>query len=74
MKDMNILEIKRIKKEVDYESNIARCGTCIHFKSKRMEMFGSRYKWLPSICKIHNFCTEQYGICNLWTDKQGRVL
>lgn len=53
------------KREQDYEPDVARCETCIFYRS-----LSRRRK----ICRLGRFLVNRFGVCDRWTNREGEKL
>lgn len=66
-------EKRKLRKEVEFELNPARCGNCINFIPPKMGLPNKRI-FKPAHCSIHDFDVKKTSICNYWEGKKGEVL
>ncbi len=58
---------KATKRKFNYEPNVPRCRICVHFQSEKTVMRDSLPALVsPAHCKLHNFRTGVYAVCDAW--------
>ncbi len=64
-----------LKKKVDYEENVPRCGTCVHMKKPDIKPNKQGAATLvPMMCRRHDFPIKASGICKNWKSRSGETL
>lgn len=66
--------IKRLKKKVEFEHDVARCGTCKYFNDGHVFLMNSMIKKSKNYCNKHHFVATKHSLCNDWLSKRGETL
>lgn len=66
---------KKLKKKVNYESTVPRCGNCVHIQHSHMiKTVDQGLVYAQAICGKHGFGVKTVGVCDTWQGKEGEVL
>lgn len=60
----------RAMKMLNFETNVPRCGTCIHVRVYQDKV----KKQTTTVCDELKFKVARFSRCDLWESKKGEVL
>lgn len=64
----------RLRKKVNYETDIPRCQTCVHFRKSRIFLKNSIPIKSQAMCHKHEFTAAPMAVCDDWKDSKGNTL
>jgi hypothetical protein len=64
----------KLRKTVEYETDIPRCGNCAHYKHSRIVLRDSLPRVSSMLCKLHDFTVRPNAVCNKWAGTDGSTL
>lgn len=66
-------KLERRRKKVNYETNVPRCGTCIHIKTYGCRLRDSLPQRTVHLCAKHEFTCASFSVCDDWQSKTGET-
>lgn len=66
--------LSKLRKKVNYDTDIPRCQTCIHFRKSQTFFRESLPVKSHAMCHKHEFTTAPLAVCDSWTDSKGHTL
>ena len=64
----------RAKRRVNYETDVPRCETCIHWQPARIVMTtNSNTRRANPMCKLHHFTNAANSVCDTWKNTKGET-
>lgn len=67
-------KLARLRKKVNYETDIPRCETCTHYRARRIYLYDSLPRVAQTICAKHSFWVRANAVCDTWAGKDGSAL
>jgi hypothetical protein len=66
--------LSRLRKAVNYDTDIPRCQTCKHLRKPGSFLKNSLPVKSPALCKQHDFTVQLLSVCDNWTGRKGETL
>lgn len=66
--------LSRLRKKVNYDTDVPRCQTCIHFRKSRTFFRDSLPVKSHPLCHKHDFIVAPMSVCDNWQDRKGSTL
>jgi hypothetical protein len=64
----------RLRKRVNYETDIPRCENCSHYRKPGKYLIDSLPRTSPPQCKLHEFVVRPNACCDYWRGLKGEGL
>lgn len=71
---MSARSLRKLRKQVNYETDVPRCGNCRHFNGKRVVLKDSLPVRFYCVCTKHSFEVRPNAVCDTWIGSTGDVL
>jgi hypothetical protein len=65
---------RSIKLAVNYDDNVPRCDSCVHFRQAGLHLVNSLPRHHRARCVKHEFEPKACGVCDTWKSRDGDVL
>lgn len=66
--------LSKLRKAVNYDVDVPRCQTCVHFRKPGSFLRNSLPVKSPALCKQHDFTVQPLSVCDNWTSRKGETL
>ena len=60
--------LSKLRKEWGYETSVARCCNCVHYRKPGSFLKNSQPTEHPPMCKLGMFMTRPNACCDKWVD------